>query len=232
MFNRSVTGAVIAAAVIVLLGCGGRDGGGLSPASEYRKRQIDAALAGVAVVDGRLVAEPAPPLAPPEIRGRLAEVDALLDRGLRPAAVAAAVAVVRGAPGSADACVALGRALLTTGRNDVAVAAFATAVALEPRDADARFLLGAALDRSGHDDRAVTAWHEALAIDPGLGAAHVRLAAAAWLAGDVGEAAVRVAAAQAAGTPLPGQLARLVPSPRWWPPGRPPVKPPSLATSR
>lgn len=210
MFERSLTGALIAATVIALLGCGGRDGDSLSPALEYRKRQIDAALEGVAVVDGRLVAEPAPPLAPAEIRGRLAEVDDLLDRGLRPAALSAAVAVVRGAPGSADACVALGRALLTTDRTDVAVAAFATAVDLEPRDAGAWFLLGAALDRSGHDDRAAAAWHEALAVDPGLGPAHLRLAVAAWLAGDVEEAAGRVAAAQAAGTPLPGHLARLV----------------------
>jgi len=211
MFERLVTAFVVAAAAIVLPGCGGLDGSAdLSPAEEYRERQLDEALAGVSVVDGRLVAEPAPPLSADELAGDLDAVDDLLDRGLRAAAITRAVAAVRGAPRSAEAASALGRALLTTDRTKVAVAAFAVASELAPRDVDARFLLGVAFARDGRAEDATVAWRDVLVLEPDHGAAHARLASVSWLAGDVEAAARHLVAAEAVGAAVPGQLASLV----------------------
>ncbi|TFG37677.1 MAG: hypothetical protein E4H44_04930, partial [Candidatus Aminicenantes bacterium] len=102
MNSRSFFFAILAMALIPVVGCGqAEDGSGdLSPASNYRERQLDHALMGVAVVDGLIVPEPAPALADDDVATLLAEVDVLLDEGRRPSAIERAVAAVRGAPDS------------------------------------------------------------------------------------------------------------------------------------
>ncbi len=204
--------AMLAIASIPVVSCGRADDGsvGLSPASNYREQQLDRALAGVTVVDGLIVPEPAPALSEAAVRSMLTEVEALLDEGRRPDAIERAVAAVRGAPGSPIAFAALGRALLTTPRTGIALAAFATAVARGPDDADLHFFHGLTLDRCGRRAEAVAAWRWAIDLDPGHGSAHARLAAAAWLTGDLEGARHHLSKAVDLGAPVPAQLAEMV----------------------
>lgn len=211
MLQRLAAALVVSAAMVAIGACGGAGGGdALSPAEDYRRQQLDRALEGVAVADGRIVAEPAPALPADAVAALLVEVEDLLGRGLRAPAIASAVAAVRGAPGSAAAHRALGRALLTTGRTEVAVAALATAVELDAGDLEASYLLGVALGRAGRDAEAAAAWRRVLELDAEHGPAHARLAAACWLAGDVEASRMHLAAARAAGAAVPAQLAALL----------------------
>ncbi len=209
MLRRQLVTSLIASVLIV--GCGGAAvDTGLSPASDYRRLQIDRALAGVTVVDGLIVAEPAPALSAPEIRALRDEVDDLLNRGLRAPAIERAVAGVRGAPDHAEMLTALGRALLTTGRTEVAVAALSAAVRVDPANTDSRFLQGVALHRLGERGQAAAAWREVIELDPDHGDAHGLLAAASWLDSDPVAAGEHLLRAEALGAPVPAQLAQMI----------------------
>lgn len=203
--------AILVIASFLVVSCGRwADDTGLSPASNYRERQLDRALVGVTVVEGLVVPEVAPALPDHVVARLLAEVDVFLDQGRRPDAVERAVAAVRGAPDSAVSFAALGRALLTTKRAATALAAFATAVDLDPENADLHFLHGLALDRTGRRAEAVDAWRWAVGLDPDHGAANARLAAAGWLMGDFDAARDHLFRALALGAPIPTQLAAMV----------------------
>jgi hypothetical protein len=196
------------AAVLVVTGCSPVDDTGLlSPASKYRKQQYDRALEGVSVVDGRIVAEPAPALPPDAVAVLIDEVDHLLATGYRPEAIGRAVAAVRGVPHESAPYLALGRALLTTGRSEVALAALTSTMDRDPTNTEALFLSGVTLDRLGRREDAMAAWQHLLDIDPTHGAAHARLATTSYLTGDVEAAIDHLAAAQAEGAPVPAHLA-------------------------
>jgi Tetratricopeptide repeat len=198
-------------ALFLIVGCGGTgDGTGLSPVSDFRRLQFDRALEGVEVVDGLIVAEPAPALSEPAIQTLMVEVDDLLFRGLRAPAIARAVAGVRGAPGHAGLLTSLGRTLLTTRRTEVALAAFSTAVSVDPSDADAHFHRGVALHRLGERGQAMAEWREVLALEPDHGEAHGRLAAASWLGSNPIEAHEHLLAAEVLGASVPTQLAAMI----------------------
>ena len=197
--------------LFLIMGCGGTvDETGLSLVSDFRVLQFDRALEGVTVVEGLIVAEPAPMLSVPAIQALMDEVDDLLDRGLRAPAVERAVAGVRGAPGHAGMLTALGRALLTTRRTEVALAAFSTAVSVDPSDADAHFRRGVAQHRLGERIQAMAAWREVLELNPNHGDAHGRLAAAYWLESNPVEAREHLIAAEALGSSVPNQLAEMI----------------------
>ncbi len=197
--------------LFLIVGCGGPgDENGLSPVSDFRRLQFDRALEGVTVVDGLIVADPAPMLPEPAIQALMDEVDDLLDRGLRAPAVERAVAGVRGAPGHAGMLTVLGHALLTTRRTEVALAAFSTAVSVDPSDANAHFHRGVALHRLGERNQAMAAWRGVLELDPNHGDAHSRLAAAYWLESNPVEAREHLMAAETLGASVPNQLAEMI----------------------
>ncbi len=206
---RLLIASLIASSLIV--GCGGTgDDTGLSPVSDFRRLQFDRALEGVTVVDGLIVAEPAPMLSAPAVQALTDEIDDLLYRGLRAPAVERAVAGVRGAPGHVGLLTALGRALLTTRRTEIALAAFSTAVSVDPSDVDAQFHRGVALQRLGERVQAIAAWRAVLELDPDHGDAHGRLAAAYWLESSPAEARVHLLSAEALGASVPTQLAEMI----------------------
>jgi Flp pilus assembly protein TadD len=202
---------VLLTVAMLALGCGGvDDDDGLTPATSYREGQIDRALAGVTVIDGFVVPDPAPALPAATVDALLAEVEALLEGGRRVEAIERAVAAVRGAPEHARAFITLGRALLTTKRLPTASAAFASAVVRDPASTEALFLHGVALDGLNRRPEAVARWREVLDLDPTHGAAHARLAAVGWLRGDPETAADHLASAMAAGAAVPQQLAAMI----------------------
>jgi len=195
----------------LMAGCGDHQGdAGLSPGSDYRRVQLDSALVGVSAVDGLIVADPAPALPETEIPAIMGEVGDLLHRGLRAPAIERAVAGVRGAPAHAGMMTTLGRSLLTTRRIEIAEAAFASAVELDPSSVEAHFHRGVALQRLGDRIGAMTEWREVLDLDPNHGEAHLRLATANWFESRIGESRDHLAAAQALGIVVPGQLASMI----------------------
>jgi hypothetical protein len=194
-----------------MLGCGvQQDDPGLSPASDYRRAQLDRALEGVSVVDGKIVAEPAASIPTGDLPQLMGEVDDLLRRGLRADAVERAVTGVRGAPADAGMMTTFGRAMLTTRRTAIALAAFDTAVSLDPSIADGHFLRGIALQRQGDRREAMAAWRAVLDLQPDHEAAHLRLAAASWLEADPGAARDHLDTVRELGGGIPGHLAEMV----------------------
>jgi len=198
-------------AAFLMVGCGDhQEDGGLSPSTDYRRVQLDRALVGVSVVGGLIVAEPAPTLPETAIPAIMAEVGDLLHRGLRAPAIERAVAGVRGAPAHAGMMTTLGRALLTTRRIEIAEAAFASAVESDPSSVEAHFHRGVALQRLGDRIGAMTEWREVLDLEPNHGEAHLRLATANWFESRIGESRDHLAAAQALGIAVPGQLVSMI----------------------
>ena len=203
--------SVVLIAAFLMMGCGAhQDEVGLSPATDFRRVQLDRALEGVSVVDGLIVAEPAPVLPASAIPSIIAEVDDLLHRGLRPPAVKRAVAGVRGAPGHAGMMTTLGRALLTTRRTAIAEAAFTTAVGLDPSSIEAHFHRGVTLQRLGDRIGAMTEWREVLDLDPNHGEAHLRLASANWYESRIDEARDHLDEATSLGIAVPNQLTAMI----------------------
>jgi len=203
--------AILLFGSFLVVSCGQySDDPGLSPASDYRRLQLERALEGVSVVDGLIVAEPAPVLPDDAVAALINEVDVLIEQGRRPQAIESAVAAVRGAPHATGAFTALGRALLTTSRTETTLAALATAVDRDNSNTDAWFFLGVAFDRLGRRVDAIAAWGEVVALDEGHGAAHSRLAAASWMNGDVEEARGHLVSAEALGAHVPAQLAKMI----------------------
>lgn len=134
----------------------------------------------------------------------------LLERGYRIEAIAAFTQAVIAAPGTSAAYVGLARALAIKGRSLDARAAVRTALTLEPNDHEARFFLGLLDERLGDRTAAMETYEQVLEQAPLHGPAHVRLAVLEHLVGSSRAARQHLAAAQAAGAPVPARLAGLL----------------------
>ena len=84
-----------------------------------------------------------------------------------PDSIAAARALLKNEPTSAERMVRLGTALLVGDKIDEAMRLFNQALAIEPTDARARYHLGHAYAIKGDNARAVEEWQEVVRIDPG-----------------------------------------------------------------
>ena len=147
---------------LLCVGCGGSgDDAALSPASDYRRAQLDRALAGVSVVDGLIVAEPAAALPSGAIRAH-GPRSMICSVGDAAPAIERAVAGVRGAPDDAGNDGDLGPSSAHHPRTEIALASFKTAVNLDPSDADAHFLWVWLSIVSAHRVGAMAAWREVL----------------------------------------------------------------------
>jgi Flp pilus assembly protein TadD len=83
-----------------------------------------------------------------------------------PDTIAAARALLKNEPTSAERMVALGVALLVNSEIDEAMGLFNQALAIEPSDAKARYHLGHGYAKRGDTARAVEEWQEVVRIDP------------------------------------------------------------------
>jgi Flp pilus assembly protein TadD len=83
-----------------------------------------------------------------------------------PDTIAAARALLKNEPSSAERMVRLGVALLVSDEIDEAMGLFNQALAIEPSDAKARYHLGHAYAKRGDTARAVVEWQEVVRIDP------------------------------------------------------------------
>ena len=186
----------------------------ISPGSEKSRREAEAwaaAIAGLAVVDDRLVVtESAASTDVDAMMAFLAIGEQQLNRGARTAAVHAYRQAVQAAPTNALPYLALGRAFLSKGKVDLALATYAAAIDLEPTETDAHLAYAETLGRQGRYADALDAMARTLDVDPTVSHAHKRSAVWSYYLGDHAAARRHAERAAALGDPVPPQLLQML----------------------
>jgi hypothetical protein len=113
-------------------------------------------------------------------------------------------------PEEAEFYAGLGRALNYKGKHQQAIASFRTGLDVEPASLELRELLADVLSRIAEFEEAVVEYRQILAQDPDYGPVHKRLAVLMYYMDQRDIAWEHVAAAAAAGTPVPPQLELLL----------------------
>lgn len=196
--NRIVLWTALGAAGTLWLGgCAGQsarmtvpEGAGASPVvrdiEDYREEQMERALRGLEVVDGRMVVNrgAAGGVGVGAFADSMARGDAELAQNNFANAVGAYRTALLADDGSAEAWAGVGRGLLGEKDDAKAMAAFRTAAALAPENTEIGVQYAETINANGDIEGWARELERVLAVDPGCGAAHARLAVAEYYLGD------------------------------------------------
>ncbi len=182
----------------------------------YRARRTRLALRGLEYVDGVVTIDRR--LAVSVTRGLNAEdADQIFDFGSQALqqghlfrAITALTQAVILAPERGQYYETLGFALLAKRKTEYAEAAFRTALNLQPELIQAHRKLGLILGADGRLEEAIEHFQQVLELEPSMGEMHVRMAILQYYQNRLDESREQVRLAEALGTSIPPQFARLL----------------------